>query len=59
MDVLVRLGREDEARERAAGYAERAAAKGQPWALARAARAVALLAADDRVDEHPGAHAAR
>lgn len=41
-EALVRLGRTDEAREAADRYAARAAAKGQPWALARAARTVAL-----------------
>jgi DNA-binding CsgD family transcriptional regulator len=51
-DVLVRLDREDDAREVAADYAARAAAKGQPWALARAARATALTCPEEEVDEH-------
>jgi DNA-binding CsgD family transcriptional regulator len=54
-DALVRLGREDDAREVAAGYAARAAAKGQPWALARAARAVALTCPDAELDGHAAA----
>jgi DNA-binding CsgD family transcriptional regulator len=46
-DVLVRLGRLAEAREAVARYQPAAEAKGQPFALARAARARALVAADD------------
>jgi DNA-binding CsgD family transcriptional regulator len=46
-DVLVRLGRLAEAREAVARYLPAAEAKGQPFALARAARARALIAADD------------
>jgi class 3 adenylate cyclase len=46
VDTLVRLGRDTEAREVAARYAAAAAAKGQPFALARAARAHALVADD-------------
>jgi class 3 adenylate cyclase len=46
VDALVRLGRESEAREVAARYAAAAAAKRQPFALARAARAEALVADD-------------
>ena len=46
VDALVRLGREVDARFVAAGYQAAAAAKGQPFALARAARAQALVAAD-------------
>jgi len=51
-DALVRVGRVDEARETAARYASRAAVKGQPWALARAARAVALTCPDAEIDQH-------
>ncbi len=47
VDALVRLGRLAEAREVAARYRPAAEAKGQPFALARAARARALVAADD------------
>ena len=46
VEALVRLGRESEAREIAAQYEAAAAAKRQPFALARAARAQALLADD-------------
>lgn len=45
VDALVRLGRVDEAAPRAATYHRRALAKGQPWAIARAERALALVAA--------------
>lgn len=54
VDALIRLGRTVDARAAAAGYAARAADKGQPWALARAARAVALTGPDDELDEHFG-----
>ena len=47
VDALVRLGRLAEAREVADRYEPTAKAKGQPFALARAARARALVA-DDR-----------
>ncbi|MCW2605473.1 MAG: transcriptional regulator, LuxR family, partial [Frankiales bacterium] len=50
--ALLRLGRQDEAREAAAGYEERAVTKAQPWALARAHRAVMLTCGDDEVDGH-------
>jgi DNA-binding CsgD family transcriptional regulator len=46
VEAHVRLGDVEPVREAAAEYAERAAAKDQPWALARAARAAALLAGD-------------
>jgi class 3 adenylate cyclase len=53
VDALVRLGRLAEAREAAGRYQPIAQAKGQPFALARAARARALVADDDRyVDEY-------
>jgi DNA-binding CsgD family transcriptional regulator len=45
-DVLVRMGRLAEAREAVARYLPFAEAKGQPFALARAARARALVADD-------------
>ncbi|MDQ3431562.1 MAG: helix-turn-helix transcriptional regulator, partial [Actinomycetota bacterium] len=51
VDALVRCGRNDVAREVAARYAGRAVAKGQPWALARAARAVALTCPDSEIDQ--------
>ena len=46
VDVLVRLGRHDDARRVAAEYQASAEAKGQPFALARARRARALIADD-------------
>jgi DNA-binding CsgD family transcriptional regulator len=52
VEALVHGGRADAARELAARYAERAAAKGQPWAMARAARAVALTCPEPAIDEH-------
>jgi DNA-binding CsgD family transcriptional regulator len=50
VDALVRLGRHDEAREAAAVHAARATEKGQPWSLARAARALLLTCPDEEVD---------
>jgi DNA-binding CsgD family transcriptional regulator len=47
IDALVRLGRPEEAREVAGRYEPTAETKGQPFALARAARSRALLASDD------------
>ncbi|TDN92064.1 LuxR family transcriptional regulator [Microbacterium sp. BK668] len=49
-DALLRLGRRAEAEEVARTYRERAVAKGQPWARARADRSVGLLAGDADVD---------
>ncbi len=46
VDALVRLGRVDDARDAAHRYSDSARAKGQPFALARAARARALVADD-------------
>src|ERR1051326_1540799 len=46
VDALVHLGREGEAQTICHEYMERARDKGQPFALARAARATALLAED-------------
>lgn len=51
VDSLVRLGRLTEAREAAARYQPFAETKGQPFALARAARSRALVAGDDRYAE--------
>lgn len=53
-DALVRVGREAEAVDAAAAYAARAEAKGQPWALARAARAVGLTGPDADLDRQFG-----
>jgi DNA-binding CsgD family transcriptional regulator len=47
VDVLLRLGRVDEATRTAAAYVEAADAKGQPWARARARRCLGLVATDD------------
>ena len=56
VDALIRLGRLAEAREVGALYQPIAEAKGQPFALARAARTRALLAGDDTcVDEFEAA----
>jgi DNA-binding CsgD family transcriptional regulator len=44
VDTLLRLGRNEDAAPVAAEFVEQAAAKGQPWALARAARCRGLLA---------------
>jgi DNA-binding CsgD family transcriptional regulator len=55
VDALIRLRREDEARTAAHRYLSAANAKGQPWACARAERAVGLLAPDDEIDHHFGA----
>jgi DNA-binding CsgD family transcriptional regulator len=52
VEMLLRLSREDEALAAAAQFKEDAAAKGQPWALARAARARALLASGTAFDDH-------
>ncbi len=46
VDAYLRLGRLDDAVAAAEGYASRARAKGQPWALARSARSTALVADD-------------
>jgi DNA-binding CsgD family transcriptional regulator len=44
VDAFLRLGRDQDAARVAAEFAARATAKGQPWALARAARCRGLLA---------------
>ncbi len=49
-EALVRAGRADEAAAIAEQFRARAEDKGQPWARARAERAIALLAPDDQVD---------
>jgi DNA-binding CsgD family transcriptional regulator len=50
VELYVRLGRDQEASDTARAFAADANAKGQPWALARAARCRALLAPEDRID---------
>ena len=47
VEILLRLGRSEEAASIAKAYAAAAAAKGQPWSLAQAARACGLAAGDD------------
>ena len=47
VEALLRVGRDEEAIEIALDYGARASAKGQPWALARAARCRGLLAQED------------
>jgi ATP/maltotriose-dependent transcriptional regulator MalT len=47
VDAYLRLGRGDEASRVSARLTAAAAAKGQPWSLARALRSQGLLAADD------------
>lgn len=50
VDALARLGEHAQAAERAAAHLEQARAKGQPWAVARALRAVGTTCPDDEVD---------
>ncbi len=50
VDVYLRLRREDDAAALAAEFSTAAAAKGQPWALARAARLRGLLAPAEAID---------
>ena len=52
VETLLRLGRADDAAAAAVGHDEHAQAKGQPWALARAARVRGLLAPDDELERH-------
>jgi DNA-binding CsgD family transcriptional regulator/tetratricopeptide (TPR) repeat protein len=50
VECLIRTGRIEEARDLAGSYQSQALAKGQPWALARAARVRALLCPVAEVD---------
>ncbi|WP_109211656.1 MULTISPECIES: LuxR family transcriptional regulator [Microbacterium] len=50
-DALMRIGRRDEAMAAAHAYRERAIAKGQPWARARAERAMGIVLPGDECDE--------
>ncbi|HSP72274.1 MAG TPA: hypothetical protein VLN26_07895, partial [Gaiellaceae bacterium] len=50
VELYLRLGRPDDAAAAAGAFERAAAAKGQPWALARAARCRALLAGEDDFD---------
>jgi DNA-binding CsgD family transcriptional regulator len=51
VELYLRLGRADDAAAAAAAFERAAVAKGQPWALARAARCRALLPDDERFDD--------
>ena len=51
-ETLLHLGRADDAAAAAVDHDARVQAKGQPWALARAARIRALLAAEDEFEQH-------
>ncbi|MGI8874821.1 MAG: helix-turn-helix transcriptional regulator [Egibacteraceae bacterium] len=51
-EALVRVGRTEEAAVIARAHAEQAHAKGQPWAMARAERALALISDGDDVAAH-------
>lgn len=51
VEAYLRLGRSEEAALLAGEYADWAAEKGQPWALARAARSRGLTAPDEQLDE--------
>jgi DNA-binding CsgD family transcriptional regulator len=50
VEARLRAGEEAGLRERVAAYLEAADAKGQPWARARARRALGMIADDDVVD---------
>jgi DNA-binding CsgD family transcriptional regulator len=50
VEAYLRLGRHNEAEDETAAYAHEAEVKGQPWALARAARCRGLLAEDDELE---------
>ncbi len=51
-EALLRLGEPEAAREQARAYQALSTAKGQPWALARAHRALGMVADDDQADQH-------
>ncbi|WP_203582084.1 helix-turn-helix transcriptional regulator [Microbacterium hibisci] len=50
-DALTRIGRREEAMAAATAYRARAIAKGQPWARARADRAMGIVGPDEGGDE--------
>ncbi|MGZ4729934.1 MAG: LuxR C-terminal-related transcriptional regulator, partial [Acidimicrobiales bacterium] len=52
VELHLRLGQRERAASHLASFERRAATKGQPWALARAARSRGLLAPDDEIDRH-------
>jgi DNA-binding CsgD family transcriptional regulator len=51
VELLLRLGRPDAARLAAVAFLEQATAKGQPWAMARAERSMAMCEPDELADE--------
>jgi DNA-binding CsgD family transcriptional regulator len=51
VELLVRLGRPDTARLVAVAFLEQATAKGQPWAMARAERSMAICEPHELADE--------
>lgn len=55
VELNLRLGQPEQAAAHAASFERVASAKGQPWALARAARCRGLVGADDDLDRHFGA----
>jgi DNA-binding CsgD family transcriptional regulator len=52
VEALVRVGQREEARVLAVDYHRLSAVKGQPWALARAERALGMTAAPGEADTH-------
>ncbi|MGI8868990.1 MAG: LuxR C-terminal-related transcriptional regulator [Mycobacteriales bacterium] len=52
VDALLRLGRREESGAAAVAFGERATAKGQPWALARAERLHGMVGRPEDVDRH-------
>lgn len=52
VEIYLRLGRSQDAGETAAQFGRDAAAKGQPWVLARAARCAGLIAPQDEAGRH-------
>lgn len=52
VELSLRLGRREQAVSQLASFEREATAKGQPWALARAARCRGLVSGDDELDRH-------
>ena len=52
VELNLRHGRSAQAAAHLASFEKKAATKGQPWAIARAARCRGLLAPDDEIDRH-------
>jgi DNA-binding CsgD family transcriptional regulator/tetratricopeptide (TPR) repeat protein len=55
VETLLRLGQDEPARLLAERYRQAAEEKGQPWAIARAGRALGLCGPDDEIDRRFGA----